>query len=151
MICDLEFVAQCGSRFVHRCRRCGWTGRLPFREPARVSRRCGASGLRSTGPGTHFRQITRELRVNEKEGCDCAKLEKEMNAAGIDGCKARRDEFLARIKANARKYRLAEWAAAGWNGLWQGKPWSIEGLYDLAIEQAIQVAQSFRKPQPPPQ
>lgn len=140
--CKLQLVREDGKLFVHCCPECKREVRSKYRDPAMRKQTCGVQGVMIAGPGTEFRRITRELRVNENEGCDCAKLEREMNAAGIEGCRARRAEFIDRIKANAKRYRLADFAAAGWQAVIQGKPWTIEGLYDLAISRASQSFQA---------
>jgi hypothetical protein len=88
------------------------------------------------GVGTALLAVLEETGVVGKADCNCAELQAEMDSAGIDGCRERKAEFVARLKENASKYGLREWAAAGWLALWQGKPLSIEGLYDLAIERA---------------
>jgi hypothetical protein len=131
MECPLEFLREDGDRFLHRCPKCGAVVRSRYRDPAKRHREC-----RVVGVGDCFVAITRELGVKPASGCDCAKLRSEMNQLGPDKCRERKSGLVARLQRNAAKYGLGEWAAAGWSALWQGKPLTLSGLLDLAIQRA---------------
>lgn len=142
MNCVLEFVRQDGDRYLHRCLTCNAVARSKHRDPTKRKQRCGAPPPPQSGPGTEFRKIRVELKIKEKCGGKCHELETEMNAAGVDGCREHRDYFLAKLRKNAKAYGLADWAAAGWQALIQGKPWTLEGLFDLAIRRADSAAKA---------
>lgn len=141
MICDLTFLSTDGQKFLHQCARCGKIGRYKNRDPKRCKQQCDSNPVLQPLPGYEFHRITVELGVKRKCGDKCAELEREMNAAGVSGCRERRDYFLAKLRDNAKSYGLADWAAAGWNAVIQGKPRSLEGLFDLAIERAAKIEQ----------
>lgn len=125
MNCQFEYVRD----GLVRCANCG-------EERRSIRKRMCGSSLPAAGPGTCLLQIFREISITPKKGCDCEKLRKEMDAAGVDGCRERKAEFIERLQSNAAKFGLSEWAAAGWQAVRQGKPLTLAGLYDLAIERA---------------
>lgn len=135
MNCPLVPDGQEGNRFVHRCPTCGRRVRSKSADPAAVKATCGVPSP-LFGPGTEFRKVRIELHLDEKCGGGCAQLEAEMNVLGVAGCRQKRVELLAKLQKNAAKYGLLDWAKAGGFALWQGKPRSLEGLLDLAIQRA---------------
>jgi len=139
MKCDFEYGGLDGDRHIYRCE-CGRVVRLrePV-DPASISAVCGRLPP-PPGPGTHFRRVRVELEIPEKCGGKCAELEAEMNAAGVSGCRDRRDYFLAKLRENAKDYGLLDWAKAGFHAVLQGKPRTLEGLFDLAIDRAETLA-----------
>jgi hypothetical protein len=134
MNCPLVFIREDGDQFIHGCPECGSQARSKYCDPAMRSQKCGVH--RPPGPGTHLWWLLKEIDVRAKRGCQCFAIAKEMNAAGVAGCREHRDYFLAKLRENAKAYGLADWAAAGWNAVWQGKPITLAGLFDLAIHRA---------------
>lgn len=139
--CVLKLLAADGNKFLHRCVHCGKVGRYKYSDSRLCHQQCDANPGLIPLPGYEFRRIRSELKIKEKCDGKCGELEQEMNAAGVAGCRERRDCFLAKLRDNAKSYRLGDWAAAGWQALIQGKPFTLEGLYDLAVERAAQVEQ----------
>lgn len=139
MECPLVLVGEDGERFLLHCPQCGATVRSRYSDPIKRHRECKVVGV-----GDHLFGIFRELGIKPASGCDCAKLRSEMNRLGADGCRDRSAGLVKRLQRNAAKYGLGEWAAAGWSALWQGKPLSLAGLLDLAIQRA----ETLAAPQP---
>lgn len=133
--CPLEFVRQDGDRYIHRCPVCGAEARSKYRDPAMRKQLCGVVRT-GRGVGDHLFDVLKEIGVKPASGCDCEKLRREMNQLGTDGCRERKSGLVMRLQRNAGKYGIGEWASAGWSALWQGKPLSLAGLLDLAIERA---------------
>lgn len=133
--CPLEFVRQDGDRFILRCPVCGSEARSKYADPAMRRQLCGIV-RQGRGVGDELFDLLKEIGVSPKAGCDCRKLRLEMNQLGVEGCRERSAGLVKRMQRNAAKYGLAEWAAAGWTALAQGKPLSLAGLLDLAIQRA---------------
>src|SRR5688500_11953162 len=55
------------------------------------------------GPGTELRKIFESLGIDKLPGCDCAALEREMNALGVEGCKRERERIIKKLEAHAAK------------------------------------------------
>lgn len=88
------------------------------------------------GPGAELALLLAELGIAEKIGCRCKQIAAAMNQAGAAGCRARRDEFLAKLGENAKHYSWLEKLAAA-NAAWvQGLPLSLGGMFDEAIRRA---------------
>lgn len=141
MNCPLEFIRQDGDRYVHRCPVCNAEARSKYADPAKRKQLCGVV-RQGRGAGDELFDVLKEIGVKPASGCDCAKLRREMNQLGPDGCRERSAGLVKQLQKNAAKYGLGEWAAAGWSALWQGKPLTLAGLLDLAIERAAKAAQS---------
>lgn len=149
--CNLQYLFDDGGKFLHQCAQCGKVGRYKYRDSRLCHQQCDANPGLMPMPGYEFRRIRMELKITEKCSGQCGELEAEMNAAGVTGCRARREYFLVKLRANATSYGLLDWAKAGFQAVIQGKPRSLEGLYDLAIERAGQIAALTAKESPPPQ
>jgi hypothetical protein len=114
-------------------RRCAIEIRGPGDAEAAMRRHAAGARL-----GDELFDIFRELGIKPASGCDCVRLRREMNQLGPDGCREQQAGLVMRLQRNAAKYGLGEWASAGWSALWQGKPLSLAGLLDLAIERAAE-------------
>jgi hypothetical protein len=138
MRCQLELSGQDGERVVYRCPVCGREVRSSVADPAQLKAQCGPLvALPPTrGPGTEFFKVCKEVGVRQKPGCDCANLRRAMDEAGVEGCRRNRDCFLRKLRNNLECYTITEKAAAAWAVLWQGKPWSLDGMLELAIQRA---------------
>lgn len=110
----------------------------PFKssDPALCKMQCGVGPQIVGGPGAELRRLFREIGVTGKAGCNCKELAARMDAWGVNGCRARLSEIVAELKAKASKFGIGEWAAAGWSAAWQGKPLTLSGLVNLAIDRA---------------
>jgi hypothetical protein len=122
-----------------RCRICGDVA------PATHFKPCGIQA--PSGPGTELAKLIAALGLKPKRGCSCKSIELEMNLAGPAGCRQRRGELLAKLRANfddnysaldiVRGLATARKADAV-KLLWKiraARPHkAIERLFDLAVE-----------------
>lgn len=80
-------------------------------------------------------------------GGGCQSTKGKMNAAGIQGCKQRREEFIAEIKERVKDISLAVWVRAAAKAIATGlvfhlNPFNpVPSLYDYAIQLAEEQAQ----------
>lgn len=88
--------------------------------------------------GTKLKEIFATLGV-QAQGCGgCMATIMAMDAAGVEGCRARRDEFIAEIKQRAigmtitQKFKAA--ALGVMNGIYANPLDPVPDLYDLAIQ-----------------
>lgn len=58
------------------------------------------------GPGTKLKELLAEIGVKDDGGCGCRAYAAQMDAWGVDGCRARRAEIVARLKE--------QWERLGW-------------------------------------
>lgn len=91
-------------------------------------------------PGTELTLIFQSLKVEQIKGCTCEAIAAEMDRLGPDECRANRAELLDKLAANYRLYGLGGKLKAGASALLKGLPLSLEGLFELAIEQAEEKA-----------
>lgn len=97
------------------------------------------------GAGDELTRLVKQLGIAKTRGCGCAEMAREMNALGIEGCRAKRDELAARLRAKSKEYAWTDWASAAANaaviGLALRLNWSdpFPGLIDLAIESTTRI------------
>lgn len=126
-------------------------------EPEAYHRTCGAVEAPPTwlsnGVGSKFDGLMKRLDITAPEGCSCYRLMLEMNWDGVAGCRANRDKYIKRIKANLKKWKwddkLKAVTKAAWNaiktGLYVDPRDPIPGLFDEAIRlQELEEAESIR-------
>jgi hypothetical protein len=100
-----------GQHYVKLCHtdpsyRKAWEeGRGPGQDiPSTVTARTPAAKSHKKGVGDHMKDVTRELRLNMKPGCNCQELLFEMNRLGPGGCRRERSRLVEALKENAKKY-----------------------------------------------
>jgi hypothetical protein len=139
--CRLEFVRELASgEYLHRCPTCGVEAESNRRDPSMRRQKCAGISPPGGRPGTELRRIFDEMGVKPTAKCRCKQFARKMDYWGIDGCCQRTAEIVAHLQEHAKEFGLSTWAAAGWSALWQGKPRSLEGLVQLAIDRAREKA-----------
>jgi hypothetical protein len=149
MNCPLEFVETmpCGKHHRLRCPVCGWEHASPYADPSMVHRPCpgacpGACRVAPHGPGIELTKIFKALGATPVKGCDCARLAKQMDEWGVDGCQEHREEILARLGKNYKQFTLTDKmkaAVLSWpSGIATKIKWSdpLPGLLDLALSRS---------------
>jgi len=99
----------------------------------------GVSAL-SYGPGDAMTEITKELGLQEKQGCYCRTLAKRMNEWGIDGCEKNREYIVNELQCNAEKYSLTEKVLAVVKNIHKPLAFSLAisgDVYNSVLDEAI--------------
>jgi hypothetical protein len=104
---------------------------------------------RAVGPGEELKKRTDALGLKEWEGCSCEAIRQAMNAAGVAGCREKRDDFVRRLKENIeqgiKRGKIppdygsgAKWKAVTTGIAFHLSSWAdpIAGLFDLAVNDA---------------
>lgn len=67
------------------------------------------------GPGTELKSLFSSLGLNEKEGCQCGSIARQMDEWGVKGCVENREKILTKLREAQAKMKWAELltAAAG--------------------------------------
>lgn len=104
--------------------------------PAGVARPQNAP---AEGPGTELAKLFKQLGIAPTANCGCGEFQSRMNAWGPE-CDAHREEILSFLKQHYDEASVLAKIKAGGLALAQGLPLSLEGLLDLAIENAKQTA-----------
>jgi len=89
----------------------------------------------TNGPGTAIKSILSELGIQPTASCGCDAMVAKMNVWGPD-CNDHREEIEAHLRTAYDSADLATKLRAGANAIAQGKPLTISGLLDLAIERS---------------
>lgn len=142
MNCITEPIGQrADGRTIHRCKVCKREQAFRNADPSRVRMQCGRK--LPTGPGTELRKLFAVLRVKPKKGCGCVAMAREMDALGVDGCRAKRDELAERLRSKSDKWGWTEKAAAALRAAKSGLAFQLENwsdpfpsLVDLACDRA---------------
>lgn len=90
----------------------------------------------TTGPGTELTALLKEYRIRPNASCGCDAKATQMNVWGIAGCKANRIIILGWMQDAYDSASIAEWVQAGAIALGRGKPKTLAGILDEAIERA---------------
>jgi hypothetical protein len=124
MDCPLEYLGpEPDGRHRLRCPDCGVTVVVSDRDPKRHHRMCPtkprlrrsilASPALAHGPGTELSILLAAIGLLPKLGCQCQAIKDSANAAGVEGCLARRAEFVKRLQENyAQHYSWLDLFAA---------------------------------------
>ena len=58
------------------------------------------------GPGTELTELLKSYGIEEKSGCSCRAVSRQMDQWGVDGCRQQKnlDWIVERVKENAKKY-----------------------------------------------
>jgi hypothetical protein len=58
------------------------------------------------GPGTELTELLKSYGIEEKSGCSCRAVARQMDQWGVDGCRQQKnlDWIVERVKENAQKY-----------------------------------------------
>jgi hypothetical protein len=58
------------------------------------------------GPGTELTELLKSYGIEEKSGCSCRAVARQMDQWGVDGCRQQKnlDWIVERVKENAKKY-----------------------------------------------
>jgi len=58
------------------------------------------------GPGTELTELLKSYGIEEKTGCSCRAVARQMDQWGVDGCRQKKnfDWIVERVKENAQKY-----------------------------------------------
>jgi len=88
----------------------------------------------ATGPGTALKSILAELGIKPTASCGCEAFASRMNIWGPEGCLEHREEIETHLRAAYDSADLATKLRAGVNAIAQGKPLTLAGLLDLAIQ-----------------
>jgi hypothetical protein len=105
----------------------------------RRQRRFPVARRTTSGPGTELMALLKSLGIHKQPGCDCKSKAKQMDAWGVDGCRAHRDEIADWLRSNQEKLGWREWLAAGVKAVAVGLAFSIDwrdpfgGLVDESI------------------
>jgi hypothetical protein len=144
-----------GDKWLHRCTICGRTQLFKNADPSRVHMKCGKP--HAPRPGTELRRMFRVLGVTPAKNCKCKAFAREMDAMGVDGCRAAREEIAAKLQAKSAEFGLDTFLSAGLRALTSGIALRINPLHpflslvDLAIERASHdPRQHGPQPNPPP-
>jgi hypothetical protein len=64
------------------------------------------NGRASGGPGTELTELLKSYGIEEKSGCSCRAVARQMDQWGVDGCRQQKnfDWIVERVKENAKKY-----------------------------------------------
>ena len=125
------------------------TAHVPSGQPDKptVTRKPPPQPRRTKGVGDHLKDVTAELGLTMKQGCNCASLAAEMNRRGPDGCRAKREKLVAELENNAKKYSWGDVARAAVNAVKTGLAWKINPLdpYGSLLDEAIRRAENTDK------
>lgn len=94
------------------------------------------------GPGTELKALLASLGLTPPGGCGCDDLAARMDAWGVAGCRERREDILARLRANAAKVGWLAKLKAGALAVAVGLAFRLDprdpypGLLDEAIRRA---------------
>ncbi len=102
------------AHWVELCRRRGeyWRAWEEGRGPSQAqttSRKNGhpTSGrVVAAGPGTELKRILLGFGIKPGCGCDCARMARQMNSWGPDGCERRLDTIVDHLEKEAKRRRL---------------------------------------------
>ena len=99
------------------CQQCGKKYQLKSTKK-RVFCSCGAvdwnvhaelhKPILSGGSGTELAKLLAEFGIEEKQGCSCKSIAEEMDRNGVQWCINNRDDILARMSENAKRYSWIE-------------------------------------------
>jgi hypothetical protein len=132
-----------GNRRV-RCTVCGYVTRTSTAWPfSKIYRSCDGQSPKEIsdpattyGPGTELKQLLHdELGIQPTASCGCDAMVAKMNAWGVEGCRANREEILAHLQSAYDSASTLTAIRAGLNSL-RGYPKTLAGLLDLAIARA---------------
>lgn len=126
------------GRTMVRCLVCG--KERPFKRPESAHMECTVGPQTLEGPGRELEKLIREFGIERKCG-DCAQMVARMNAWGVNVCREKRAEIVARLRRKIKDLTWTEKLTAAWSGLGQVPIIDpIGGLVDLAIERAAKLA-----------
>ena len=89
----------------YTCELCGRS-----RLVSNVKFRCNCKSLdvpkKKQGPGTELTELLKSYGIEEKSGCSCRAVARQMDQWGVDGCRQQKnlDWIVERVKENAKKY-----------------------------------------------
>lgn len=89
-----------------------------------------------SGPGTELKKLIAELGITAKSSCGCNKRAAEMDALGVEGVRATREQWIASILDG---YHASSWwdvATAAVTAVRLGLPLTVAGLLDEALRRA---------------
>lgn len=78
-----------------------------------------ATRLTASGPGAELAAILASLGITSEKGCGCAQKAAQMNALGIEGCIAHRDEIADWLREQLQRLGWAEKLQAAARAIWQ--------------------------------
>jgi len=134
MMCLFEFGEEVNGRRIARCRECGAVLSVPLESGVNIARECRPGP--EHGPGTALKSILSELGIKPTKSCGCDAFASRMNIWGVAGCLEHREEIEAHLRTAHDSADLATKLRAGANAIAQGKPLTLAGLLDLAIERS---------------
>lgn len=94
------------------------------------------------GPGNEFKALTDSIKMEPKAGCTCEALRLRMNALGVAGCRADRDNLLNDLRENYNRYSRWEKFQAACRAVRTGLAFEIDprdpigSLFDEAVRRA---------------
>jgi hypothetical protein len=124
-----------------------WSGLPAHQAPARPTM------LPPTGgPGAELKTLLAEMGVTEQSGCGCGSRALQMDAWGVEGCKARRAEIVAWLAEQQKARGWGATLAAGLKAITSGLAFSLDPLDPLGslVDEAIRRAEGKEKPPPLP-
>lgn len=141
MMCDFQIVSRdiADGRQPWECPHCKTRLNVPVGnqiKPAKCPSGRGIPAVSPNGPGTALKAVLSELGIKPTASCGCDAMVAKMNQWGPDGCEANRDEILAHLQTAYDSADLATKLRAGANAIAQGKPLTLAGLLDLALERS---------------
>lgn len=111
-------------------------------ERVKKSRRGACPTAPPSGPGTEFQAIADSVRMEPKAGCTCEALRQRMNALGVAGCREHREELLAELLENYKRYSVWAKIAAATRATFSSLAFVIDprdplgSLFDEAVRRA---------------
>ena len=90
---------------IYTCELCG-RSRLVSNVKFRCNCKSFAVPRKKRGPGTELTELLKSYGIEEKSGCSCRAVARQMDQWGIDGCRQQKnlDWIVERAKENAQKY-----------------------------------------------
>jgi hypothetical protein len=125
---------------------------LPTAEPRPDNAARLAAILNASGPGSQLWRLLKSIGVKHKTDCGCLSYAEQMNAWGVEGCRARRAEIVAWMEKGAKEYGWSTVLTAAWKTITTGLVFSINPLdrYGSLLDEAIRQAETFAAATPPP-
>jgi len=134
MMCLFEFGEVVNGRRKATCKECRAVLSVPIESGFNIARECQPGP--DSGPGTALESILSELGIKRTASCGCDAFASRMNIWGVEGCREHREEILEHLRTAYDSADLTTKLRAGANAIAQGKPLTLAGLLDLAIERS---------------
>ena len=144
MNCNLSYTGRRDGRgrYIYTCRDCGRVWKSRYKDKQKLHVECTSPSPSNAklvvpyGPGWELAVLFGSLGLEEKSGCQCHAVAAAMNNDGVDGCRSRRGEYVAKLTESAKLYNWREKLAAGAAAWRSSIPLSVAGMFDEALRRA---------------